>query len=184
MENEHRRDPVAGEAASVATARAHLLPEGEEPAAHSPTAFERLAPAILLTLLGGFFLVIAVQLPVGTFESPGSGMWPTIASVALLLLGIVAAFDGAPVEDDPEAVHDSLPRLAISFAMLAGFVVLFWTAGYLIATVMLVIAMAKGLAGRSWLGAITVGVIAGLAIDLFFAGLLDLLSPSEFNLFS
>lgn len=174
-----------GEARSVEAAASALpFPPAELVSTHPPTAFERFAPAGGLMVIGIIFLIVSAGLPFGTPADPGSGMWPTIVSVTLLFLGVAAALDRHPVEDDPEAQYESVPRLATGFAMLAGCIALFWIAGYVVGTVALVICMAKGLAGRSWVGSILIGIVSGLLIDLFFSGFLDLLSPSPFILFS
>jgi hypothetical protein len=114
---------------------------------------EALGGAALLAL-AVFAGVSGWHLPFGTLRQPGAGFFPfaltvllAVFALAILVRGAIRAAPDLRAEwRDPRARR----RLAVMAASLLGYVAVVDAVGFVLATFMLVVAMARPVGGRSW----------------------------------
>ena len=142
----------------------------------------RLVPAVVL-VMGVFYLVQALKLPLGTVARPGAGFYPVAVAVFACLVGLVAtaqafrarrvALSEAAAEPDAVAMRR---RVGITAVALAGFCLAMPWIGYLAAAAAFVIVVLRGLGSR-WSTALAIGVASAAASHYLFAVLLDVPLP-------
>ena len=138
-----------------------------------------LAVAAGVLALGAFVLAGAWDLPAGGgYAQVGPGVVPRIVGGGLVLLGALllreALTGGFRGVDEEAEVH--LPMDWAAFAWLGGGILAYGflveRAGFLIASTLLFIAVARGFASRRWvLNAIVGAAVAGFIFAVFNYGL-------------
>jgi putative tricarboxylic transport membrane protein len=135
--------------------------------------------------LGGFVLVGAWELPAGGgYAQVGPGVVPRIVGAVLLLLGAMllreALTGGFRGVDEEAEVH--LPMDWVAFAWVSGGILAYGflveRAGFLIASTLLFIAVARGFASRRWLSNALVGLAVAAFIFAVFNYALGLQLPA------
>jgi putative tricarboxylic transport membrane protein len=145
----------------------------------------QIALSLGVLALGGFVLAGAWDLPAGGgYAQVGPGVVPRIVGAVLLLLGAMLlreAFTGGFRGVDEEAeVH--LPMDWVAFAWVSGGIlaygILVERAGFLIASTLLFIAVARGFSSRRWLSNALVGLAVAAFIFAVFNYALGLQLPA------
>jgi len=142
----------------------------------------RLAPLIVL-VVSGFYLMQALQLPLGTVAKPGAGFYPVAVAVFACVVAVVA---GARAFLSPQAVGPEAPsevidparrrRVAGAVGALAAFCLTLPWIGYPIAAFGFVSVVLWGLGGR-WQAALLTGALGSAVSYYLFAVLLGVPLP-------
>ncbi|WP_460464818.1 tripartite tricarboxylate transporter TctB family protein [Arthrobacter pigmenti] len=134
-----------------------------------------LAP--LLVGIGG--IVVSLGLGIGTLGAPGPGLWPLIVSLFLLIIAANGLFH-VKKDEDVESFGKGLPALGVGILTLVIYAVLFPRIGFEIPTALLLLFWIKVLGREGWRVAISVAVIATVAIYVLFIMALGVTLPHLF----
>jgi hypothetical protein len=131
---------------------------------------DHLSGAVLM-LVAAFCLYESWHLPFGTVSAPDAGFFPRCLSVILLLFG--AAITVQAVASGPRAVQFGERAWCVVIAALA-FIVYAATvqhAGYLFATLVVLLLLMRALGGMSWTRSLLIAVPSVLLSYLAFSKL-------------
>jgi putative tricarboxylic transport membrane protein len=150
-----------------------------------PTSRDR-AGAALFFVLGGVVAGTAAQLPMGSVRLPGAGAFPIVIGIALMMLAVTLAFQTmltrtpAPSSDEiDEAEPWGSARVALVCGLIAAFVLLLPLAGFLLAGVLLMVALYVTGAGRLGVAPVVAGVVTALAAYVLFVLILGVPLPGS-----
>jgi putative tricarboxylic transport membrane protein len=132
----------------------------------------RRLPAAALIGLGAAALYEASSLAFGTVRQPGSGFFPTLVSLALIVFGAMALAD-AP---EPPARAASAGTLAPArvWALIVALAVYAWAIvplGFLLSTVALLLVLLRGIGLVGWRVSVALATVASLASYVLFTRL-------------
>lgn len=135
--------------------------------------------ALLVVALGVAALLGSLSLGSGSPASPGSGTWPLIISVTLIVLGL-ALLPAARRTADAERFGPSSLQVLAGLATMAVFAVLIPVIGFEIPAALLAFVWLRFLGGESWRSSIitTIGVV--VAFYLIFVAALAVPIPRLF----
>lgn len=131
-----------------------------------------------LMLVGIYLLVLSLQLPVGTLDRPGAGLWPAVVSGALVVMSAVVTLTET-TSDDYEPITRRIMHVGLAIAMLIGFVLLFAAVGLTLPTFLFTLCWMRGLARESWRMTLLTAVGNALAGTLVFVVLLGVSAPYD-----
>ncbi|MDQ8727512.1 tripartite tricarboxylate transporter TctB family protein [Bradyrhizobium sp. LHD-71] len=143
-----------------------------------------LVGAALFFVLGGVVAVVAAQLPMGGVRLPGSGAFPIVIGIAMIVLATSLALQrtlppnsvsSSDEIDEPEQWGNA--RVALVCALIAAFVLLLPVAGFPLGGALLMIALYVIGAGRLGVGSVAAGVVTALVAYALFVLLLDVPLP-------
>lgn len=152
-----------------------------------------LAVSATLSIFGVIIIVGSTQIGLGSLNQPGSGFFPFLTGIALLLTAVASGTtSGAPAtsaEDKDESSSPDTPdkngpkTLAAIMAVALLIPLLAETTGFITITTIALIAMAKILKVRGWVRPIAVGLLSGVALwFVFVSWLLVPLPPGIFGM--
>lgn len=134
-------------------------------------------PSLVVVVIGATFTLAALSLDLGSLQSPGPGMWPTVVGVTVILLGAVSALSP---DFEIEALDTSRKEYllaGLAFAEVLVAVAAFWFLGYFAAAFVAVALMARTFSKASWRQLLVVAVIFGAVVQFFFGSVLALPTP-------
>ncbi len=134
-------------------------------------------PYIVGIIVAGYFVKGAIDLGVGGFSEPGSGLWPLIVALVLLgccIAGLVIA-DGADVDE----FGGRLKRPMFGLAVLALFALLFPVVGLLLTGSVVLLIWFRFLANESWKLSAALAVGATAVAYILFVELLGAVFPPD-----
>jgi putative tricarboxylic transport membrane protein len=134
--------------------------------------------SIFIVAVGAAFLIPAARLPIGTLSTPGPGMWPLVAAIVVVGLGIMSASTPDPSVEALETSKREFAGAGIAFAELFGFIAAFWFFGYFLAAFLVVLVMGKTFSDQSWKRLLVLAVLFGVVVHVFFALVLALPAPN------
>ena len=135
-----------------------------------------------IVLFGALYLAFAIQLPMHTLAGPGAGFFPLAVAGLLLLSGIVAVLARGPQLSVEPSAPKGLAKVGAALASLFAFCALLPYLGYLLAAILLAVAVLR-LFGTSWRASLMVGAALAAATWAIFVPLLGLTLPAG-SLFS
>lgn len=138
-----------------------------------------LVVATLVVALGAAGLVGSLSLGTGTARNPGSGTWPMILSVLLVLLGLGLALT-ARSPSDAERFSRTSWLVAAGLATMVVFVALIGTIGFEIPAALLAFVWLRFLGGESWRSSVLVSLGVVAAFYLIFVAALSVPIPHLF----
>ncbi|MBN1091303.1 tripartite tricarboxylate transporter TctB family protein [Blastococcus sp. TML/M2B] len=136
----------------------------------------RLAPLVLL-LLGIAAMLMARDLTLGEFRSPGPGLWPFLCATLLALTALVLL-----VVDDPEDYEPwtrGTVGIGLGLVSLAVFIVLFQEIGFLVPAVLMLLVWLRLFAREPWRWALPLAVIGAVVFHLVFVEALGVPFPDD-----
>lgn len=144
-----------------------------------------VAGAVLFFLFGAGIMWGAARLPFGTIRQPGAGAFPLAIGLALMVLGAALALPrqtvpAVPAEDAGEGQPEpwGRTRVAAICAMIAVYVLILPAAGFLAATMVLMVALYAAGAERGFgLRPLIAGVLTAAAAYVLFVWLLAVPLP-------
>ena len=129
--------------------------------------------------LGVAALLGSLALGVGSARAPGTGTWPLLVSVALVVLGIgLLAMTGRT--RDAERFTGAAWLVLAALATMIAFVAVVGVIGFEIPAVLLMFAWLRFLGGESWRTSIITSLATVVAFYVVFVGLLAVPIPHMF----
>ena len=138
-----------------------------------------LVVALVVVALGAVALVGSMSLGAGSASRPGSGTWPLILSVVLVLLGIALLVSARSTADAERFTRTSLLVL-VGVATMVGFVALIGTIGFEIPAALLAFVWLRFLGRESWRSSIITSLAVVIAFYLVFVAALSVPIPHLF----
>lgn len=120
------------------------MPEGNKPL-KSSFRLNSLAVA----LLGAVCMVMSLQLPIGTFQAPGAGLWPLLVSTVLTIVALFILFTENDGTDYESLTKRSFITLA-GFVWISIFIVMFTMIGFTLSSLIFSVVWLRFLARESW----------------------------------
>ncbi len=134
--------------------------------------------SLFIVLLGAVFLWMSLQLPLGTFQAPGAGMWPVLVSGFLMATAVFVLL----TERDGSDYEGLTKRSIISvggFVWIGFFVVMFANVGLTISALVFSLVWLKLFARESWRFTIIATVLFTVAFVVIFPVLLGVPTPHD-----
>ncbi|SDF83197.1 Tripartite tricarboxylate transporter TctB family protein [Blastococcus aurantiacus] len=147
------------------------------PPAAGPTT--NLVVATLVVALGAAALVGSLSLGVGSARTPGSGTWPLILSLLIVVLGLGLAVTARSTTDAERFSRSSLLVLA-GLATMVVFVALIGTIGFEIPAALLAFVWLRFLGGEGWRLSVVMSLGLVVAFYLIFVAALSVPIPHLF----
>jgi hypothetical protein len=138
-----------------------------------------LAVALVVVALGAAGLVGSLSLGAGTPEKPGSGTWPMLISVVLIVLGL-ALLPAIRRTDDAERFGGPSWLVLVGLATMVVFVVLIPVIGFEIPTALLAFVWLRFLGHETWRSSIITSLGVVVAFYLIFVAALAVPIPHLF----
>jgi len=138
---------------------------------------------LILFLFGTGTTLLALQLPIGSFRAPGSGLFPLILGVALMglaaahLLQLRLAARGAAPAPAPAGGRGSLSRVLAFVAAVAAATALLGPLGYPLVSLLLLAALLRILGLRPWWTAVAIALGTAAAAYVLFVRWLQIPLP-------
>ncbi len=152
--------------------------EFEEEAPRAGVLTARLGALVPLAL-GVFGAVVSFGLGIGSLSDPGAGLWPFAISVAMVVASVIALLR-AKQDDDVEAFDRGILPVVLSVTSLIVYAALLPMIGFEIPTVLLLVFWIKVLGKEGWRPAVTVAVVATVAVYALFVLLFAVPIPHLF----
>lgn len=134
--------------------------------------------SLVIVLIGAVILMMSLQLPVGTFEAPGAGMWPVLVSAALMIGAAVIMFTERDGSDYEPLTKRSFVSLG-GFVWIGLFVVMFANIGFTLASLIFSIVWLRFFAKESWKLSIIATLGFTIAFVVIFAVALNVPLPHD-----
>lgn len=134
--------------------------------------------SLAIALLGAVCMVMALQLPIGTPQAPGAGMWPLLVSAGLTLTSLFILFTEHDASDYESLTRRSFISLA-GFVWIAVFVVMFSKLGFTIAALVFSVVWLRFLARESWRLTLIASPLFTVSFVLIFSVLLRVPVPHD-----
>lgn len=136
---------------------------------------------LLMTGVGTAFLATSLSYPLGTARSIGAGAFPAGVAALLVLVGLGVIAKGALRGGDARVSGLALGPLGLIVGGLAAFALLLPTAGFIAATVALILLCSRAHPAFNWPGALALSAVVtvfGAAVFIYGLGLpLRLIGP-------
>jgi Tripartite tricarboxylate transporter TctB family len=171
-------DAVPADMAGLAAA-VHELELEEHHRPPPAGLISNLIVAAVVAALGVAAVVGSLALGVGSPGEPGSGTWPLLIGVTLLVLSIVLAFQARRTTDAERFTRASWPVLA-GLATMIVFVAVIGLIGFEIPAALLTLVWLRYLGGESWRLSIVISIAVVIAFYLIFVGALSVRIPHLF----
>jgi putative tricarboxylic transport membrane protein len=166
------------------------MPRGRQEAAHQVTAdTEDSAPAagtptnILVSLviiaLGIATLAGSLSLGIGTARKPGSGTWPFLVSVVLVVLGVALALLSGRIRDAERFSRSSLIVLA-GLATTVVFAGVIEVVGFEIPATLLAFVWLRFLGHETWRSSVVISLATVVTFYILFVAVLQVPVPHLF----
>lgn len=123
---------------------------------------------LLLFFLG--FIVLSYQLGIGTLTRPGPGLWPFFVSISGAGLSVVSLIKGSAWTPSPIGTYRWTHVMIAVVVVYAGLLPI---VGYIPATVLLCLAVAKLIGSMRWISSIVTAIITPAASAFVFNYLLS-----------
>lgn len=130
-------------------------------------------------LFGVFVAVLTTNIPIGpAYSAVGPKVFPWLISGALILIGILLLIEGLTTAEPPERIEVDWRAILIIGLGLAAQLLLMKPAGFIIASTVLFVAVARAFGGKRWWLEIVVGVALSTVTQIGFTWGLGLQLPS------
>ena len=154
----------------------------EHDAEHRPPpagALTNVAVALVVVVIGAAALVGSLSLGAGSAGNPGSGTWPMLVSLALIVLGL-ALLPAARRTADAERFTRASWLVLVGIATMVGFVALISVIGFEIPAGLLAFVWLRFLGKESWRSSIITSLAVVVAFYLIFVAALAVPIPHLF----
>jgi hypothetical protein len=135
--------------------------------------------AVLVVALGAAALVGSLSLGAGSSGNPGSGTWPMLVSLALIVLGLVL-LPAARTTSDAERFSRPSWLVLVGIATMVVFVALISVIGFEIPAALLAFVWLRFLGQESWRSSIITSLAVVVAFYLIFVAALAVPIPHLF----
>ncbi|MCZ2261255.1 tripartite tricarboxylate transporter TctB family protein [Isoptericola sp. QY 916] len=172
----HPPDP---EPAVEPTVEPAVEPEAHDDGPPPAGPLANLGAGLVTLALGVGGVVVSLALGVGTPAQPGSGMWPLVVSVGLVVLSLAQLVVGRAGGDGERFTRHSWMPL-VGLATLLGLVALLPVIGFEIPSLLLSLVWMRFLGGESWRTSVVCSLGAVVALYLVFVAALGTNVPHLF----
>ena len=145
---------------------------------------DEIAVGIVIFIFGGITAVLSLRMPIGTFRMAGTGMFPLILGILLMILSIAFIlkifFQGkvAEVKKEPSAESVGSPiQLILFLGAMALATVFFNRLGYPLISFLLMLGLLRILGIKRWGLNILISVVTAVGSYLLFVKWLDIPMP-------
>ena len=159
-----------------------LVHQLEHDAEHRPPSagpVTNLVVALVVVALGAAGLVGSLSLGAGSAGNPGSGTWPMLVSLLLIVLGL-ALLPAVRRTADAERFTGPSWLVLVGLATMVGFVVLIPVIGFEIPAALLAFVWLRFLGHESWRSSIITSLAVVVAFYLIFVAALAVPIPHLF----
>ena len=177
---------ATGFAAEPAPSSLHDLEEAvhqlEHDAEHRPPpagTVTNVVVALVVVAIGAAAFVGSLSLGAGTARQPGSGTWPMLISLVMIVLGL-ALLPAVRRTSDAERFTRSSWLVLVGLATMVVFVAVISVIGFEIPTVLLAFVWLRFLGGESWRSSIITSLGVVVAFYLIFVAALSVPIPHLF----
>ena len=137
----------------------------------SARALGRWLPPAALIALGLFAIHKASSLPFGTVREPGSGFFPILIGIALVIFAGISLFGARlPAGEANAGARAELPVWVVVVA-LAAYALFLTRVGFVLCTAMIVVVLLRGISAVPWRASVTIAVLAAAACYFLFTRL-------------
>lgn len=141
----------------------------------------RAAIGLLGLLLAAAYIVVGLELPLGSADLPGPGLFPLVVGPLLALVALALLREGWAMQDDGTrldlpAGEEARRVVLVLVALTLHFVAIPWI-GHLISAALLSTAVIRLLRGGGWAAAAVAGVALAAAAEFLFVRLLQVPLP-------
>jgi putative tricarboxylic transport membrane protein len=150
--------------------------EDPVPAAGTPT---NILVSLVIVVLGIATLAGSLSLGIGTARKPGSGTWPFLVSVVLVVLGVALALLSGRIRDAERFSRSSLLVLA-GLATLVVFVGVIEVIGFEIPATLLTFVWLRFLGHEAWRSSVVVSLATVVTFYILFVAVLQVPVPHLF----
>ncbi|GLY16541.1 hypothetical protein Kisp01_35560 [Kineosporia sp. NBRC 101677] len=169
-------EPLPPQQAGLRADQPEIEDEGRAPSAGPLT---NAVVAFTVIALGAAALVGAWRLGVGSPERPGSGTWPLIVGLALVVLGVALALRSRR-DQDTEVFTRASAVVPAGLATMIGFVALIETIGFELPSLALMVIWLRFFGHESWRSTAVTSLAAVVAFYLVFVAALAVPIPHLF----
>lgn len=133
----------------------------------------------LMPLLGGLIcMYLSYSLDLGRLMKPGPGLWPFIASAAIVCGSAILLLRGHHLHDTEEFTP-RVKYVAYGLASLLIFISLFMSVGFTLPGFLLLAFWLRVLGKENWVVTVSVSLITTLCFQFLFASLLGIPFPED-----
>lgn len=133
----------------------------------------------LLTFIGYFMM--AIDMPPGTLESPGPGLFPTWIGVGGIIISLIVIVESLMNRGESGTIGfpkgTDLKVAVIFTATILGYILVLPYLGMMASSILYAITFLKFGSSTSWPRSIVIGGLMGLLLTLFFSNVLGLPLP-------
>lgn len=151
-------------------------PEDPAPAAGTPT---NILVSMVIIALGIATLAGSLSLGIGTARKPGSGTWPFLVSVVLVVLGVALALLSGRIRDAERFSRSSLLVLA-GLATTVAFVGVVEVVGFEIPATLLAFVWLRFIGHETWRSSVVVSLATVVLFYILFVAVLQVPVPHLF----
>lgn len=150
--------------------------EEPAPAAGTPT---NILVSLVIIVLGVATLAGSLSLGIGTARKPGSGTWPFLVSVVLVVLGVALALLSGRIRDAERFSRSSLLVLA-GLATTVAFVGVVEVVGFEIPATLLAFVWLRFIGHETWRSSVVVSLATVVLFYILFVAVLQVPVPHLF----
>jgi hypothetical protein len=118
---------------------------------------DRVSGAFLV-IVAGIALAEAIHLPFGSVRAPDAGFFPQSLSILLLIFGLGIFFNSFISRSEPAQFNSQFVQVAVAAAAFVVYALVVDKAGYVIATILIMLLVMRGLGGMKWRQALLIAV--------------------------
>ena len=138
---------------------------------------------MVLLLFGMVTIILALRMPIGTFRTPGSGMFPLILGILLMflscifLLKLLYQHKKATTKKDSVAENESPVQLILFFGTMVLATAFFNQLGYPLVSFLLLMVLLRTLGMKRWFSNILLSFLSAVASYFLFVQWLKIPLP-------
>jgi len=147
-----------------------------------------IAVAIVLALIGAFFIYLASSIPQALNDPIGPKVLPMFLAISLVaggalvaILALVKHGPGTPDEVDMKSSYgfreSNVPLIFAVIGCGIVYLISFWAFGYFVATFIAVVLIMLTFGNRNWLLILVISLVAAMVYQFVFMGLMGLFDP-------
>ena len=111
-----------------------------------------------LVIVAGIALAEAIHLPFGSLRAPDAGFFPQCLSILLLIFGLGIFFNSFISRTEPAQFNSQSTQVAIAALAFIIYALVLDKAGYVIATILIMLLVMRGLGGMKWKQSLLIAV--------------------------
>jgi len=148
---------------------------------------DEISGGIILFLFGGITTLLSLRMPIGTFRSAGTGLFPLCLGLLLITLSLfflIITFSkteaAKKIQETKITVPESTMRVALFLGVTALTVLFLNKTGFLISAFFLMALLIRILGFRRWIPNISLSIITAVASYFLFVQWLKIPLPKGF----